>query len=384
MTLSIGANTQNTLYPTIDILDSLNSSNLANPNLSPTAANDFGPAVIISLSSQALDAINSPVDGAIGPLLEPVNIVEVTGHAPEPSDNTSHNPSDIENAIANYASGNPQYAQLDENLNDLLAILVEPDDIFVKDGRVHQQFSKEKVIQAAKLIINLKNIAASRNDPAVIGRAYGAIAKINESPLGKAIGAMQAHSGTDLEGLVTFMQNLPAGQGLDFSDDNTVLVTGERPASPPTTIDNGFQIMPIPTDLDTGFSIQEVVSIDFMSPILSKLGIEKVNFSLAKFGHIMLEHSGLNKAKGIFANDLQNYDAMNRHVLLPVLAHPISLQIQPYGDLGRIAVWGNLPYSAGWDWNGNPTTTVRVVLEPDPTKPLGEFRIVTAFPDEQR
>ena len=365
MVTTIGANTQNTLLPTLDGLNLLGgNSPTSTANLSPTAANDFGPAVIISLSAQALE--QSPLDQPMIPatpwneLIEPPTpvgsgIAIAIGHTIDDNATTITDSNNIERLFEILAKDNLQFTQLDASLDDHLALLLEPDAITNENGKALQHFSKEKVVQGAKVLMRLREIVGSRNDPAVLGRAYGAIAKINESPLGKAIGAMQAQTGTDLEGLAAFMENLPPGQALDYSDDNTVLVTGERPTAPapPSAIDNGFQIMPIPTDIYTGFSVQDVVTVDFASPILTRLGIDKVTISLAKFGHIILDYSGLNKAKGIFANDLQNYDAMNRLVLLPVLANPNHIEIQ--GAAGRVSGLGQSPLQRwlGLEWKPN-------------------------------
>ena len=231
MTLSIGANTQNTLYPTQDVLDSLSGSNLANANLSPTAANDFGPAVIISLSPQALS-----------PETEAGGTVVVSGERITEADRQRLSQLSTLNGITTSDTRDTASQLRNLDLATLQVDLNNPDEVHTgEDGKVKQQFSTERVLRTITFIKDMRKLVDNpQMDPSLKAKAIQAMNLINESPLGKTIAAAQLAFGIDIEGLEAMLQGLPPGQALEYTQENDPNAAGSvalATARKPTPID---------------------------------------------------------------------------------------------------------------------------------------------------
>ncbi|KAF0099046.1 MAG: hypothetical protein FD163_534 [Hyphomonadaceae bacterium] len=255
MTLSIGANTQNTLYPTLDVLENLTNSTASASNLSPTTANDFGPAVIISLSPQALNP--DPVAGETVTVIgERLPVTEGITEA----DRQRLSQLSTLNGIT--SSDNRDTASQLRNL-DLATLQVDlnnPDEVHTgEDGKVKQQFSTERVLRTITFIKDMRKLVDNPQvDPSLKAKAIQAMNLINESALGKTIAAAQLAFGTDLEGLEAMLQGLPPGQALEYTQENDpnaaggiALATARRLRVVDPSLANGLDIPyvnpPLPT-----------------------------------------------------------------------------------------------------------------------------------------
>jgi len=223
-------------------------------NLSPTAANNYGPAVIISLSSQAL-----------GPETEAGGTAVVIGQRPERPEGITEADrqrlSQLSTLNGINSSDNRDTTSLVRNLDleGLFADFNTPDEVHIgeDDGKVKQQFSTERAAQAVALVKRLRGLVDNPQiDPSTKAKAIQAMNLINESPLGKTIAATQRLYGIDLDGLAEFLQTIPPGQALEYTAANdtagdTVLVTAKRLSVVNPSFGNGSDIPyvnpPLPT-----------------------------------------------------------------------------------------------------------------------------------------
>lgn len=127
--------------------------------------------------------------------------------------------------------------------------------------------------------------------------------------------------------------------------------------------------------------LSEIVTYDFISPVLQSIGLERIDLSFDAYNHIRLEHSGAFRGdKSDFDDRLLPYDTFALQVLVPVLSNPLSF----YRQGSRLVVEGNLPRTAGTDRDGDSTNSVRIVLQPSKTGGPKNFDVVTAYPIPQR
>jgi hypothetical protein len=130
-----------------------------------------------------------------------------------------------------------------------------------------------------------------------------------------------------------------------------------------------------------GIQLSEIVTYEFISPVLQSIGLKRIDLSFDAYRHIQLEHSGAFRGdKSDFDDRLLPYKTFAENVLVPILANPLSFSRQG----GRLVVEGNLPTIAGTDRDGYSTNSVRLVLQPSKSGGPTNFDVVTAYPIPQR